>query len=148
MVLLLDCNVVLDKLGRREPFYDAANRVFLSAAFGDTQIFISANMLTDILYLLKKQLGNQISQSNLLAACEILHIAGLSADDCLWALRQGWDDFEDCLVSRCAENIRADYIVTRDSSGFSRSLVPAISPEALLALLEGRGLAYCDPSDF
>jgi predicted nucleic acid-binding protein len=148
MVLLLDCNVVLDKVGKREPFYDAANQIFISGVFGNAQLYISANMLTDIQYVLKKQLGNQASQQALINASEILHIAGVSTDDCLWALRQGWDDFEDCLAARCAQNIRADYIVTRDIDGFRKSLIPAITPNALLDLFASQGITFSELSGF
>ena len=48
------------------------------------------------------------------------------------------DDLEDCLVALCAQSARADYLVTRDTKGFSRSLVPVVSPSEWLALMEQR----------
>jgi predicted nucleic acid-binding protein len=142
MVLLIDSNVVIDRLGRREPFYSAASRVFQTGIFGDAELYISTSMLTDIVYVLTRKYGRLGAQKAMLESLEYLNVCAVSAEDGIWSLRQGWDDFEDCLVARCAENIKADYIVTRDLDGYTKSLIPAITPDALLALLEARGITY------
>jgi hypothetical protein len=41
-------------------------------------------------------------------------------------------DLEDYLQDRCAKNIAADYIITRNVEDFDKSEVPAISPEDFL----------------
>lgn len=49
----------------------------------------------------------------------------------------------DCLIALCAEKVRAQYLVTRDESGFGDSAVEPISPDRLLERLEeGRGISY------
>lgn len=59
------------------------------------------------------------------------------------AAHLGWDDLEDCLIALAAEKAGADYLITRDAKGFSRSAVPALSPDAWAALMrEERGLDY------
>lgn len=55
---------------------------------------------------------------------QVVTPVALSPTDYTNALRLGWDDLEDCLVALCAQSARADYLVTRDTKGFSRSLVP------------------------
>ena len=44
-------------------------------------------------------------------------------------------DFEDNVAIACAEAISADYIITRDVSGFAHSAVSAVSPADILAKL-------------
>jgi predicted nucleic acid-binding protein len=109
---------------------------------GESTNYISANMLTDIIYVLQRKHGNSGSQKLLYDNLGSLAICGVSTDDCHWCLEQHWEDFEDCLVARCAENLKADFIVTRDKEGFTKSLVPAITPAELFELLEGRGFSY------
>ena len=49
------------------------------------------------------------------------------------ALRQkSFADFEDCLQSKCAEKIGADYIITRNVSDYSDSNVQPIFPDDFL----------------
>jgi len=133
---MLDCDVVIDKLILRQPFCEWSSKVFMLGVFGDAELFISTNMLTDIHYILEKELGSQQAQAVLLENVGTLQICGVSAIDAVWAMSQNWTDFEDCLVARAADNVKADYIVTRDNHAFLRSKVPAISPESLMKLLE------------
>lgn len=46
-------------------------------------------------------------------------------------------DFEDCLQDECAKQVNADYIVTRNIKDFSKSDIPAVTPEIFLKILEG-----------
>lgn len=142
MILMLDNNVILDFLMRREPFFELANKVFMLGVFEDSENYISVPMLTDIYYLLQKDYGSQEAQSMIENNLSCLNLVGSTADDALWCLRQRWNDYEDCLVARCAENIKADYIVTRDKGGFKKSIVPGITPKELIKLFEARGIQH------
>jgi predicted nucleic acid-binding protein len=143
MILMLDSNVVIDALARREPFYELSYRVCALGITGEADTYVSVSMLTDIFYLLRKEHSAVDAQRLLLESSAYLKVCGVSAEDGLACLRQGWHDFEDCLVARCAENVKADYIVTRNPQDFRASLVPALSPDDLFALLKARdGLTY------
>jgi predicted nucleic acid-binding protein len=143
MELMLDTNVVIDTLCHREPFYEQSSKVCLLGVFGDANTYISVNMLADIFYILRKDYGNAVAQEILLENLSYLKVCGISASDGIQSLKQGWSDFEDCLVARCAQNIKADYIVTRNPADFKRSPVLALTPEQLFELLEKQeGLTY------
>jgi hypothetical protein len=45
-------------------------------------------------------------------------------------------DYEDAVQALCAKRNRADYIITRNVSDFSKSFVPAILPCDVLMLLK------------
>jgi predicted nucleic-acid-binding protein len=140
---MLDTNVVLDKLLKRERFYDDANKLFLLYAFADATNYISANMLTDMFYLIRKSNSKEATYQILDQGLTALKVCNITAEDGLHCLSQRWDDFEDCLVARCAENISADYIITRNKKDFEGSTVPALTPTELFELLEDReGLRY------
>jgi len=142
MVLILDNNIIIDFLTKRQPFAELAKKVVMLSVFGDADNYITVTMLTDIYYILQKDYGSQGAQDMIEENLGYLSLVGASADDAQWCLQQRWDDFEDCLVARCAENIKADFIVTRDKEGFTKSLVPSISPAELLELFESRGITY------
>ena len=71
-----------------------------------------------------------------------LQVVGVSPEDVAAALAQKWNDFEDCLVARCAKKAGADYIVTRNVKDFERSSVKAITPQQLFDELDARGVVY------
>ncbi|WP_165047006.1 MULTISPECIES: PIN domain-containing protein [unclassified Adlercreutzia] len=142
MDLMVDVNVVLDHIGRREPFYELSRRVCLLGITGEARTDISANMATDIYYLLRKDYGSTEAQRMIEEDLSFLQIVGITSEDVKEALAQKWSNFEDCLVARCASKVGADYIVTRNVKDFARSSIRALTPEQLFAELEARGIIY------
>lgn len=142
MDLMLDSNIILDHIGRREPFYELSRRTCLLGVIGEANTFISANMLTDIYYLLRKDYGSKGAQDLIENNLSFLQLVGVSPEDVQRALSRRWGDFEDCLVTCCAEKIKADYIITRNVKDFRESSVEAITPQELFARLERKGFMY------
>ena len=144
MDLMLDNNIVLDHIGRRQPFYELSRKVCLLGITGEANTFISVNMLTDIYYIMKKDFGSAQAQNLIENNLSFLQLVGVSPDDAQTALTRKWDDFEDCLVATCAEKIKANYIITRNVKDFRASKIEAITPEELFARLEQTGFTYED----
>lgn len=143
MDLFIDNNVMLDHLGKREPFYQAARKICLLGIVKEADLYISVNMLTDLHYQLKKSYGSVIAQEMLEANLSAyLNVVGLSQQDAHTALSKRWDDFEECLVAESAASIKADYIITRNTKDFERSAVPAITPDQLFEKLELQGFDF------
>lgn len=146
MHLLINSNVVIDFIGRRQPYYDAAKLLFQLIAVQEFIASISVSMLTDIHYILARDYGSVAAQEMLEDKLEYLQLVGVDPEDAHKALAARWPDFEDCLVAQCAQKIGADYIVTRNTADFTQSAVPAITPEGLFEHLEQQGFSYdlCD----
>ena len=143
MNLLLDTCVVIDYLGRKEPFFEQAERVVAAGFFGDAKLWIAGQSINDAFYVLSKYQDSMRVQRAIEAFLQVAMPVSLSAADYVAATRLGWDDLEDCLVALCAQSARAEYLVTRDAGGFARSLVPAISPGDWLESMEREhGLRY------
>lgn len=142
MKLMIDSNIILDHIGRREPFYEASRKVCLLGLTGEAETFISASMITDLYYILRKDYGSQEAQRMIEEDLGFLKIVSASSEDVSDALSQRWNDFEDCLVSICAKKVGADFIITRNAKDFKRSSIKAISPESLFDELSLRGFNY------
>ena len=142
MDLMLYTNIILDHIGRREPFYELSRRVCLLGVVQEASTYISVNMLTDIYYLLRKDYGSDAAQEMIEHNLSFLQIVGVSPEDARRALGLCWADFEDCLVAQCAAKIKADYIVTRNVKDFRSSSVEAVTPEELFDRLEKQGFVY------
>ena len=48
---------------------------------------------------------------------------------------ENFKDFEDCLQDRCAEEVSANYTITRNTADFEASVVSAIEPDEWLKKL-------------
>lgn len=142
MNLLLDTNVFIDYLGRKQPFFEDARNIVAAGFFGDTKLWVPAQSATDAFYVLSRYVTAEKLQESLLRAFDIIEPVSLSADDLRRAARLRWDDYEDCLIALAADKARADYLITRDARGFSRSPVPALSPTDWLGLMRESGLVY------
>ena len=142
MDLMLDTNIVLDHVDRREPFYEMSRKVCLLGVAEEANTYVSVSMLTDIFYLLRKDYGSQTAQDMIEHNLSFLQLVGITPEDAREALKARWNDFEDCLVARCAEKIQADYLVTRNAKDFQASSVEAVTPEELFEKLESQGIVY------
>jgi len=143
MNLLLDTNVLIDFLGRKEPFFDAAQRVVAAGFFGDVNLWTPVQSLKDAFYVLEHYVDSHAVQQAMAKALDVISPVSLTADDALRGLQLGWDDYEDCLVALAAEKARADWLITRDETGFERSPVPVLNPEQWLMNMEAsRDLSY------
>ena len=58
MRVLIDTNVILDILQKREPFFTDSYRALRRALENDAECLISASAATDIFYVLRKSLGS------------------------------------------------------------------------------------------
>lgn len=144
MNLLLDTSAFIDYLGRKDPFFTPVKNLLAAGYFGDATLWVPAQSLKDAFYVLSRYLDSIALQRGMAAACEIIHPVSLSAEDAVRAARLEWADYEDCLIALAAEKVKADYLITRDKKGFSRSMVPALSPQEWLGMMEERGVVYED----
>ena len=58
----------------------------------------------------------------------IFEFADLSSSILEKAVGMKWKDFEDAVQSATADHVHADYIITRNVRGFTKSKVTALTP--------------------
>ena len=129
MKVLIDNNVVLDAIVSRVPWSEAAERIVLLIGDGEIDGYITANSATDIFYVLKKMTNTTTAKETMRRVLTVFSVLSVSGEDCERALDCLMDDFEDALLTVCAENIAADYIVSRDADFLkAQSPVTVINP--------------------
>lgn len=135
MRVMIDTNVVMDILQRREPFFRDSYQAVRSILQADGECMISASAATDIFYMLRKALQSpQQARERLEQLAQLLTFADVSGMDIHTALSRPMSDFEDAVVDAVAERNEADYILTRNKKDFGGSVVPAITPTEFLDL--------------
>ena len=98
MKLLIDTNVVLDLLLKREPFYQEAAEVLKLAQRDGIQEYVSASAITDIYYIAHKMLRDSAAVRALLQKLlMVVSVAAVSQREIFHALELAWGDFEDCV---------------------------------------------------
>ena len=133
MRILIDTNVILDILQKREPFFADSYRALRKAIESDTECLISASAATDIFYMLRKTLGSaQQAKDQIEQLAQLVSFADVQGMDIHTALMRAMPDFEDAVVDAVAERNGASYILTRNIKDFAGSVVPAILPADFL----------------
>ena len=133
MRVLIDINVILDILQKREPFFTDSYRALRRSLENDAECLISASAATDIFYVLRKSLGSaQQAKEHIDQLAQVVSFADVQGMDIHTALMRAMPDFEDAVVDAVAERSGASYILTRNIKDFTGSVVPAILPADFL----------------
>ena len=136
MKALIDTNVILDVLCSRENFVRFSSMVWKCCETNRIKGYISALSVPNIVYILRKELDPVRTKQVIDTLFLIFNVADLRAADLKKAGAVNSGDYEDALQMICAERIRADYIVTRNTADFAKSRVPAITPYELIGKLQ------------
>ena len=145
MRVLVDTNVALDAVARREPFYDKAHLLFLAGYVKEVELWMSVSQMTDVLYIHtqgKPSCAFEGKRSmRLLRKC--VNVVSMGEAEFDEALASNWGDLEDACVHVAAQRAKADAIVTRNKADFERSSIRVMDCEELFDYLEKEeGLAY------
>ncbi len=133
MVLLIDANVLLDVLQKREPYYADSSTIWKLCETEQVKGVISPLTFANLVYIMRKELAPESIRDVLRKMALIFDFAELSKSDLLRAAEMCWADFEDALQSVTAERIHAHYILTRNIRDFRQSKVMALTPAEFLA---------------
>lgn len=136
MKILIDTNVIIDYLADRIPFADHSEQVLALCESGKVTGLVTANAITDIYYVVRKVAGREKTLEAIRTLCSILDVTDVGKADILNAMELEMPDYEDALAAQCAKRVKAEYIVTRNSSDYAKSPVPAKEPTALLTLFQ------------
>ena len=135
MKILIDANVALDVLLRRQPFLASGIQVLGLSKLG-IALFLSASTITDIYYIISRTLkSKKIAMSLLKNLLATVDVAAVTGNEIRQAISLDWGDFEDAVQYAAGETIAVDYIVTRNKSAFASTILPVVSPDEFLALL-------------
>ena len=134
MTVFLDSNIILDIFLKNKDFYDESRNVLKLADTHPIDFFISAASITDIYYILNRELKDKDkTKKHLVDLLEIVSIAGIDESCIKNALNSSWKDFEDAVQHESSIQIGADYLVTRNITDYKSSFVEVITPANFLA---------------
>ena len=139
MKVLIDLNVILDVLLKREPYHADAAAVLALAERRSIEGFICAASVDTLHFLLKRETAPADARGHLRTVLSILAVADLTADCVRAAFDSGWPDLEDAIVYESARHAGAEAVITRNQEDFRRGDLLVLSPTELLALRQSQG---------
>lgn len=134
MKVLLDTNIIVDILSKREGYEDSL-QVLRYCEIKKIDGYVSTTTVTDVMYILRKHLPPDKLREVVQTLLSTVGVSGVQKADITHAFYGVMKDFEDAVQASCAKRIKAEYIVTRNLRNFEESPVQAISPADLLKLL-------------
>lgn len=131
--LFVDTDIVLDLLARREPFYNAAARLFSLAETGDIFLAVSSLTFSNLFYILRKQVSAKHAHDVLRSFKQL--VAVLPVDDTTIenALKSGFTDFEDAIQYHAALSGGCSAFLTRNGRHYRKAEIDVMTAEAYCA---------------
>lgn len=131
-MILVDLNVLLDVIQKREPHYGASAAVLERVVTGNTQGAIPAHAVTTVHFIVNRYANRRSADRAVQWLLEHFEVAEIGERQLGHALRLAWPDFEDAVVAAAAQSNRCRVIVTRNVRDFRDSPVPAMTPDEYL----------------
>ena len=135
LTVLIDLNVILDVLQKRQPFFETSAHVLALAEQHAFRGVWSVHSITTLFYLYA---GDQTADMARVAITELMQFLSVAAVDqqvIEIALGLPYRDFEDAVQMAAAMHAAADYLITRNTADFKWGPIPVLTPGEFLALL-------------
>jgi len=130
--VFLDTNVILDFLGERAGFYEAAAKVITLADMKKMKIYTSAVSIANTYYLLAKY-ENHESAIEKIRKFKVLCNVSIIDDEVIdKAINSNFKDFEDSIQYFSAVACGCTTIITRNEKDFKNALITIIDPIGFL----------------
>lgn len=140
MKALLDTNIVVDVLQRREPWFQDGATIFRAIANKQVEGWLTAKQITDLHFFSRKQFKGEENVDvkarqiigKLLAIFSLIDTLGI---DCQNALGNENGDYEDAVLIESAARAGVDCIVTRNPEHFKSATVPVYAPDQFVSVI-------------
>ncbi|PSB25176.1 PIN domain-containing protein [Stenomitos frigidus] len=133
--VLFDSDVLLDVFLQRQPHFTASAIAIDTVGQGKIEGYVAGHAVTNLFYLLRRQLERDQSRDILATLLLKMHVAAVTDAVIREALASSFTDFEDAVAHAAAKSIGVEIIVTRNIKDFRSGTIPAVLPEVFLATL-------------
>ncbi len=133
MRILIDTNVILDYIADRKPFSDDSIKIIEKCIRGDIQACIAAHTISNLFYILRKDVSLEKRREILQKLCKMFKVIGIDSEKLIYSLdNKDFEDFEDCIQMECAKEFESDFIITRNIKDYQYSTVKAVEPKKFI----------------
>ena len=130
--IFVDSDIILDLLGKREPFYRFAAEVCTLADTGEVELVTTSLVIANVYYLLRKAKGNDTARELLRKLRMIIGVVPITEHTVDLALNSHFSDFEDALQYYTALECGIPILLTRNVRDYTeKGLVVQTAEEYL-----------------
>lgn len=133
--VLIDLNILLDVLQKREPFYIASAGLLAAVETGNVQGYLAAHSITTLFYLIQKGKSSAEARGVITNLLQFLKIIPVDQNTIEQALNLDYPDFEDAVQMISAVQNKLDYLITRNIKDYQPALLPVLQPSDFLSIL-------------
>ena len=134
-VVMIDLNVILDVLQKRDPFYEASASLLSAVETGRIQGYMAAHSITTLFYLIQKGKSPAEARATITNLLQFLKIAPIDQTTIEQSLNLDYRDFEDAVQMMSAVQCKADYLITRNIKDYQPALLTVVQPVDFLGTL-------------
>jgi hypothetical protein len=134
-VVLIDLNILLDVLQKREPFFATSALLLAAVETGRIEGYVAAHSITTLFYLLQKGKSPSDARATITNLLQFLKIAPIDQTTIEQALNLDFQDFEDAFQMICAVQCKADCLITRNIKDYKSVLLPVMQAVDFLSTL-------------
>jgi len=125
--LLVDTNIIIDLLAKREEFYEPAAQLFSLADQKKVELYVCSLSFANAHYILNRQLKESKVREILRKLKVIVQVISLDSKVLDKALNSDFKDFEDAIQYYAAMESDIDIIITRNLKDFKKSNIPVMT---------------------
>jgi predicted nucleic acid-binding protein len=133
--VLVDINILLDVLQKREPFFETSARLLSLIENGKLKGFIGSHSVTTLFYLIKKDRSSAEAKAIITNLLQFLKVAAVDQNTIEQALILDYRDLEDAVQMISAVQSKADCLITRNIKDYQPPLLSVLQPVEFLATL-------------
>jgi predicted nucleic acid-binding protein len=133
--VLIDLNIILDVLQKRQPFYDSSAQLLAAAETGKLEGWLAAHSITTLFYLIAKARSPQQAKVVITDLLQFLSVAQVNQTTLEQALNLPYADFEDAMQMMAAVQSGSQYLITRNAQDYKEGPLIVLQPAELLSLL-------------
>lgn len=130
--LLVDTNIVIDLLAKREGFYKEAQQLFTLADCKKVKLFVSALTFANTYYLLSKYTNRDDARKILVKFKALVEVLPMDDKIVELSLVSDFKDYEDAIQYYSALEAKLHMIITRNKKDFKTSVLPVFTAKEYL----------------
>jgi predicted nucleic acid-binding protein len=134
--VLIDLNILLDVLQKREPFYEISAALLATVETGRVKGYIATHSITTLFYLIRKDRSAAEARATITNLMQFIKIAPVDQSTIEQALNLDYGDYEDAVQMISAVQCKADYLITRNVKDYQPELVTVLKPVEFLGTLK------------
>lgn len=136
MNLFLDTNVLIDLIGKREPFYNDIAVIASLAENKKIKLATSSLSFVNTTYVISRNIKQELvleALKKFRIICDVSTIDDIVIDK---SLISSFNDFEDAVQYFSALHHKSEIIITRNKKDFKNSEIPVMTPTEFLVSIK------------